>query len=81
MSNKRKKHYKRQFTQIHLHVGIYVAIAALVITAMKSSQGMIAAIYGYHGNDALSHTFLREAETHTGHAQLYYARLPRVSGA
>lgn len=68
---------------IHFHIGMYVAIAALLITATKSSEGIIAAVYngGHQTGDVLSTTQLREAETHVGHAQMYKFRHPNVSGA
>lgn len=68
---------------VHFHVGLYVAIAALLVTAMKSSEGMIATVYAHaHQNtDLLSNTHMREAETHSGHAQLSFARLAKVSGS
>ncbi|QQS18004.1 hypothetical protein IPL68_05125 [Candidatus Saccharibacteria bacterium] len=64
-------------------MGLYVAIAALLITAMKTSEGMIAAVYNQNshgGGEMLHNTHMREAETHIGHAQLSFARLTRVSG-
>jgi hypothetical protein len=68
---------------VNFHIGIYVAVAVLLITAMKSSEGIIAAVY-YGGNqtgDLLSSTHMREAETHVGHAQMNKYHHPRVSGA
>lgn len=69
---------------IHFHLGVYVAVAALLITAMKTSEGMIATLYGgpsHHASDLISSSHLREAETHIGHAQLSFARPARVSGS
>ena len=68
---------------LHFHIGMYVAIAALLITTMKSSEGMIASIYSRTENTAnlLSETFLREAENHIGHAQMVQHRRTNVSGA
>ena len=83
MSKTKKKQSWLRMHPVHFHVGMYVAIAALLITAMKSSEGMIAAVYNnpaHASGEALSHTHLREAETHIGHAQLSFARPARVSG-
>lgn len=85
MSHKKIQHKHKRLSvhPIHFHVGLYVAIAALLVTAMKSSEGMIATVYArqYHGADLMDHTHMREAETHTGHAQLGFARLVKVSGS
>jgi hypothetical protein len=83
MSKNKKKHSKLRIHPIHFHVGMYVAIAALLITAMRTSEGMIAAVYNrntYSGGEMLHNTHMREAETHIGHAQLSFARPARVSG-
>ncbi len=83
MSKNTKKKLKNRLHSLHFHVGLYVAIAALLITAMKTSQGMIAVVYNRntHGSGEMLHnTHLREAETHIGHAQLSFARPARVSG-
>ncbi|QQS19363.1 hypothetical protein IPL85_03680 [Candidatus Saccharibacteria bacterium] len=83
MSKTKKKQNWLQMHPVHLHVGMYVGIAALLITAMKTSEGMIAAVYyspGHGNGEGFSHTHLREAETHIGHAQLSFARPARVSG-
>lgn len=66
---------------IHFHIGVLVAVAAMTVTAMKASEGVISTIY--HGNTsaaahALSHTHM--AETHVGHAQLRLNRTPDISG-
>ncbi|PID30455.1 hypothetical protein CR973_02640 [Candidatus Saccharibacteria bacterium] len=84
IAKKSKTQKRLRMHPVHFHVGMYVAIAALLITAMKSSEGMIATIYHdpAHGSgEALEHTHLREAETHIGHAQLGFARPARVSGS
>jgi hypothetical protein len=82
MSKTKKKQSWLRMHPVHFHVGMYVAIAALLITAMKSSEGIVAAVYREHGQggNILSETHLREAETHTAHAQLSLARPARVSG-
>lgn len=67
---------------IHFHIGMYVALAALAITAMKASEGVISSMY--HGNSsAAAHTVSQThmAETHVGHAQLRLNRAPDISGA
>lgn len=83
MSKNTKKKLKNRLHSLHFHVGLYVAIAALLITAMKTSQGMIAVVYSQntHGSGEMLHNnHMREAETHIGHAQLSFARPARVSG-
>lgn len=83
MKNKKQQSWLRMHPA-HFHVGMYVAIAALLITAMKSSQGMIATVYSnpaHASGESLSHTHMREAETHIGHAQLSLTRSARVSGS
>lgn len=81
MSKKKKQNWLRMHP-VHFHIGMYVAIAAVLITAMKSSEGIIAVVYGQsaHTGNILSETYMREAETHIGHAQLNFSRRPSVSG-
>lgn len=68
---------------LHFHLGVTLALATLVITAMKASEGVISTVY--HGGasssaaHAISHTHM--AETHVGHAQLRLNRTPDISGA
>ncbi len=69
---------------LHFHIGMYVALAALLLTAMKSSEGIVAAVYAGAGNDAnglLSETYMREAENHIGHAQMVQHRRVNIGGA
>jgi nitrate reductase gamma subunit len=82
MSKSKTKQNWLRMHPVHFHIGMYVALAALLITMMKSSEGMIAAIYRgeAHGGGMHSDTHMREAETHIGHAQLNFARHPSVSG-
>ncbi len=79
------KHLRMQLRMhpIHFHIGMYVATAALLITAMKSSEGMLAVLYPTtyaNQNNFLHDTQLREAETHIGHARLGNGRYPSISG-
>ena len=79
-----KTHKYLHIHPVHFQVGVYVAIATLVITATKTGEGLISVIYGmgsHHGSELVNSSHMREAETHTGHAQLSYARPARVSGA
>lgn len=82
MSKHTNKHRKLRMHPIHFHIGMYVAIAALLITTMKSSEGLIAGLSGnVHRNSHLVHdTFMREAETHVGHAQIVQHRRVYISG-
>ena len=68
---------------IHFHIGMYVALAALLITAMKTSEGIISSVYANAGTSAnvLSETFMREAENHVGHAQMVQHRRANIGGA
>lgn len=67
---------------IHFHVGMYVAVAALLVTAMKSSESVIAATYPGRsaGGNLLSDTYMREAETHTQHPSISSLRVISNSG-
>ncbi|MFZ2513403.1 MAG: hypothetical protein WAW63_03025 [Candidatus Saccharimonadales bacterium] len=83
MTKQTKNQHWLAIYPVHFHVGMYVGIAALLITMMKSSEGMIAVVYSQnaHGSGEMLHnTHMREAETHIGHAQLSFARPTRVSG-
>ncbi len=82
MTNKQNSHRRLRMHPIHFHVGMYVAIAALLVTAMKTSEGVVASVYqgSSHSPDILSSTHLREAETHVGHARLAFTRHPSISG-
>lgn len=67
---------------VHFHVGMYVAIAALLITAMKSSEGVVAAVYpgGFQPGHIIENTDMREAEVHTGHPSLNSLRVVSNTG-
>lgn len=69
---------------VHFHIGMYVAIAALLITAMKSSESVIAVLYpissSQSSHNLLMDTYLREAETHQRHYNLASARFVSNSG-
>lgn len=83
MSKHTNNHHKRlRMHPIHFHVGMYVAIAALLITTMKSSEGIIAGLTAnaQHSGGVLHDTFMREAETHVGHAQMVQHRRVDISG-
>lgn len=75
----------RRISHLHLHLGIYFAIAAVIITALHTSADMIYAIYGVQSSfgDAGEHTMRegREYETHTSHAQINVARRSYIGGA
>ncbi len=74
-----------RISHLHLHLGIHIAIAAIIITALHTSADMVYALYGVNPGyaEAGEHT-LREArqyETHVGHAQISIARRSYVGGA
>ncbi len=85
MATSHQKHNRwLRMHPIHFHIGMYVALAALLITAMKSSEGIIAAVYtgaGNDGNGLLSETYMREAENHISHAQMVQHRRVNIGGA
>ena len=64
---------------------MFVAIAALLITTMKTSEGIIATVYAgaNSGNslNILGETYMREAEDHVGHAQMVQHRRANIGGA
>lgn len=68
---------------VHFHVGMYVAVAALLVTAMKSSETAIAAAYpeSSNGGNLLSDTYMREAETHIQHQNLTNLRVVSTTGS
>ena len=67
---------------VHFHVGMYVAIAALLITAMKSSEGVVASVYPttFQPGHVIENTEMREAEVHTGHPSLNSLRVVSNTG-
>lgn len=75
----------RRVRHLHLHLGMWIAIAAIIITALHTSADMVYALYGVHPAYAeTGHSNLREArefETHVGHAQISIARRSYVGGA
>ena len=83
MAKTHKRNRYLRMHPIHFHIGMYVAIAALLITAMKSSEGIIASVYaGSHSaGNMLNDTYLREAENHIGHAQMVQHRRVYIGGA
>lgn len=82
MSKHTNKHKRLRMHPIHFHIGMYVGIAALLITAMKSSEGIVTALSAntHQSGSMLHDTFMREAETHVGHAQIVQHRRVYVSG-
>ena len=75
-----KKQKKRQswIRPMHLHFGMYIAIAAVIVTALHTSGDMVYALYGVQPvyGDASNNEFreMREYETHVGHAQVSITR-------
>lgn len=72
-------------SHLHLHFGIWIAVAAIMVTALHTSADMVYALYGMHPAyaDAGGHTLreAREFETHTGHAQISMARRSYIGGS
>lgn len=78
------KTIRRRINHFHLHIGMYIAVAAIIVTALHTSAEMLYAMYGVNpvyaeiGNNSLREA--REYETHTGHAQISMARRNYVGG-
>lgn len=74
----------RRISHLHLHLGIWIAIAAIIVTALHTSADMIYAMYGVQTSfaEAGGHTLreAREYETHVGHAQIATARRNYIGG-
>jgi hypothetical protein len=64
---------------------MWIAIAAIVVTALHTSGEMVYALYGMQPAyaDTGNHTLreAREFETHTGHAQISMARRNHIGGS
>lgn len=75
----------RRISHLHLHMGLYIAIAAIIVTALHTSSDMVYALYGVQPSYAeAGESSFREArqyETHVGHAQISIARRAYVGGA
>ncbi len=66
---------------VHFHLGLYLALAAILVTAAKSSGEMIRSLYALPVHDTVvSDTHLREAETLHGQANFAVARRAYVAG-
>lgn len=76
-SSRQRRLHVRHF---HFHVGVYMSIAALLVTALKTSHEMVQALYGAPMHTDITNTHMREAETHNAHISLNCARRPTVSG-
>jgi hypothetical protein len=80
MSKQNKK--RLNIHPIHFHFGLYLALAALLVTTAKSSSELIKGIYAVpaaHYN-AMHTEHMREAETLHGHANIVMARRTPVAG-
>ena len=74
----------RRISHIHLHIGMWVAIAAIIVTALHTSAEMVYALYGVQPHGVAGNSTFREArehETHVGHAQISMARRNYIGGA
>lgn len=75
----------QHISHLHLHLGMWFAVAAIIITALHTSADMIYAVYGVQpafaeaGNHELREA--REYETHTTHAQISMTRRSYIGGA
>jgi hypothetical protein len=75
----------RRIRHLRLHLGMWIAVAAIIITALHTSADMIYAIYGAQpafaeaGSNTLREA--REFETHTGHAQISMVRRNYIGGS
>jgi len=78
MSKKKKSYLKMH--PLHFHIGMYVAIAAMLVTAGKSSAHVIEAGYNDHSADQASHSEMREAETRHDAAMLSSTKLATQGG-
>lgn len=80
---KKQTHKKRRLNvhPIHFHLGVYVALATVLITCAKSSSEIIKTAYAmpvyYDGVNALH---LRDAKTLHGHTNLSMMRRADVMG-
>lgn len=73
----------RKISHLHLHLGMYVAVAAILVTALHTSKEMIQALYNApHAFADGGHTMResREAETHIAHAQISFTRRNYIGG-
>lgn len=75
----------QHISHLHLHFGMYIAIAAIIVTALHTSADMVYALYGTQAPyaDVGNHTLreAREFETHIGHAQITMTRRSYIGGA
>lgn len=74
----------RKISHIHLHLGMYFAVAAILVTALHTSKDMIAAMYQgtavfAEGDNHMRES--REAETHIAHAQISFVRKSYIGGS
>lgn len=77
------KHTNKKLSMhpVHFHFGLYLALAAILVTAAKSSSELIRSVYAVPVHDTVvSDTHLREAETLHGQANMGTARRAYVAG-
>lgn len=66
----------------HFHLGMYVALAMIALTAGKGSGDLLQTVYGHADqHDALETVEMREAETHQQHPSFNSLRIVGNSGA
>ncbi len=66
---------------VHFHLGLYLTLAALLVTTAKTSSEMIKSLYALPMQyDVMSSTHLKEAETLHSHANLVITRRPLTAG-
>ena len=66
----------------NFHIGLYVALAMVALTAGKGSADMVQTVYGHHDqHDMTESAEMREAETHQQHPSFNSLRVVGNSGA
>lgn len=79
-----KKQKKKHVHHFKLHLGMYISIAAILVTAVHTSESMVQAMYGMTphmaeiGSEHMRE--IKEFETHIGHAQISMGRRNYVGG-
>lgn len=73
----------RKISHLHLHLGMWFAVAILLVTALHTSKDMIQALYRVPAAADGDHMMResREAETHIAHAQISFVRKSYIGGA
>ena len=83
--SKNKKQNWLKIHPLHFHLGMYIAVATILVTTMKNSESIMAVLYPHQWQtgDLMSDTFLRstkEAEAYRDLSQYSFTRYPGISG-